>query len=38
MNVYQALEHPWLTQAGICSSERIPPSNYYKFRDRLLLK
>jgi len=38
MNVYQALEHPWLTQAGICSTERIPPSNYYKFRDRLLLK
>merc|ERR1719262_1838224 len=26
MNVYQALEHPWLTQAGICSTERIPPS------------
>jgi len=38
MNVYQALEHPWLTQAGICSTERIPPSNYYKFRDRLLLR
>jgi len=38
MNIYQALEHPWLTGEGICSTERIPPSQYYKFRDRLLLR